>query len=138
MDASELIGQASRLVNGKGDPFDAGCREDEVQDMIRYCKHLHPDKPFCLVANWCWADLDIDPLLIERLKSAGVQPAFVYSSHIIEDERKRWDAALSVKTGLLTEFHKNCIFETRNTFYILVGEGSRLRVDPVVYNNLFF
>jgi hypothetical protein len=138
MDASELISQASRLVNGKGDPFDAGCREDEAQDMIAYCKHLRPNKPFCLIANWCWADLDIDPMVIERLNSVGVQPAFIYSSYIIEDEAKRWNAALSVKTGLLAEFHKNCIFETRNTFYILVGKGSRLTVSPAVYNNLFF
>jgi hypothetical protein len=138
MDASELIAQASRLVNVRGDPFDAGCREEELQDMVTYCKHLRPDKPFCLIASWCWADLDLDPLATEQLKNAGVQPAFVFSSHIIEDEAKRWQKALSVKTGLLTEFHRNCIFETRNTFYILVGEGSRLSVAPAVYNNLFF
>jgi hypothetical protein len=132
------IAQAARLVNGRGDPCDFGCGESDVQEMIAHVKKILPDRPYCAVRHWCWADVDIDPRQAEEVRQAGVKPAFVYANYIIDDESGRWNVGLSVRTTLLVELHKGCIFATRNTAYILVGPGTRMSVCPNVYNNLSF
>ncbi|WP_341936861.1 DUF6957 family protein [Marinimicrobium sp. C2-29] len=138
MDARQQIAQTSRLVNGKGDSCDFGCSEEEIEVMLACSKEHFPGKPYCVVKDWCWADVDIDKRQQEEFRAKGVIPSFVYANNIIDDQAGRWSNGLSVRTTLLVEFHKNCIFLTRNTAYVLVGRGSRLTVEPAVYNNLIF
>lgn len=136
MDSQRLIAQTSKLVNGKGDPCDFGCSEEDLSDVVEYCKEHIPNKPYCAVKDWCWADVDIDDRQQDEFRIKAVIPSFVYANYIIDDQFGRWDIGLSVRTTLLVAFHKNCIFETRNTAYVLVGRGSRMTVEPAVYNNL--
>jgi len=138
VDNMGLIAQALRLVNAQGDPCDYGCSERELNNMIAYCQEMFPSKPYCAVKEWCWADLEIDNHQLEEARSEGVYPCFVYASYIIEDQAGRWSTGFSVRTTFLTEFHKNCLFVTRNTAYVLVGKGSRMTVAPAVYKNLTF
>lgn len=138
MNDDPLIVQMSRLVRGDGDPCDFGCSQNDVPKMILLGKQLFPTKPYRVVSHWCWADLELNDSLAEKVKEQGMQPSFVYADKIIEDETATWDKGLAIKTTLLVEFCHNCLFVTRNTIYILVGAGSRMTVLPGVYAGLTF
>jgi hypothetical protein len=136
--SDNLIRQTSRLVDGRGDPCDFGCTEEDLPSKIQLAKAMFPEKPYCAVAKWCWGDLDVSPGMAEEISQAGMQPSFVFANEIVEDEAGRWNKGLSVKTTLLVGFHERCLFVTRNTAYILVETGSRMTVAPAVYVNLVF
>src|SRR5690606_5878640 len=119
------------------DPCNFGCDESETDSMIAYCSEAL-NKPYCLVKNWCWADLDVSRSDAEAIEKSGFRPAFIYASNIVADEAGRWRPGMSVKTTLLTGFKKNCIFVTANTAYVLLGTGTQLRVSPSIYTSLHF
>ncbi len=130
--------QASKLVNCEGDPCDFGCTEGDIDKMIAHAKEKFPAKPYRVVSNWCWGDLEVAPGQVDIFHRKDVLPCFIYANKIIQDERAPWDKGLSVRTTLLVEFHRDCIFTTRNSNYILVGSGSRMTVHPSVFTSLFF
>lgn len=45
-----LLEQASRLVNGEGEPFDAGC-QGAVEELLERSHQIFPGLPACVVAN---------------------------------------------------------------------------------------
>lgn len=134
----QLIEQFAQLYNGQGDPCDYGCSEESVEQMIVRAKELFPTKPCCVVSEWCWADVDIDVRQAEELQRTGVQACFIYSNKIIRDEADPWAEGSCVRTSFLEAFHDRCIFSTRNTNYVLVGSGVRMKVLPQVLTNLVF
>lgn len=134
----QLIGQFAQLYNEEGDPCDYGCSEEFVEQMIARAKELFPNKPCCVVCDWSWADVDIDARQAEEIQRTGVQACFIYANNIIRDEADPWAEGSSVRTSLLETFHDQCIFSTRNTNYVLVGQGVRMKSLPQVLTNLVF
>lgn len=128
------------LVNAQGQPCDFGCSEDNVRQMITYAKKSFPNKKYCVVSQWCWADIDVDgdPSLAEGMKHRGVLPCFLYATQILHDEANRWSMYTPIRTSLLVCFHQNCIFVTRNSSYILLGLGVRITVAPSDFVNVRF
>ncbi|MEX1196359.1 MAG: hypothetical protein WEB57_00675 [Pseudohongiellaceae bacterium] len=133
-----IVRQYVRLIHGQGDYCDFGCSKNDVEAMIARAKELFPRKPYCVASGWTWADIEIDPRQADEVAQAGVHPAFIYADNILSDEADRWAQGSCVRTTLLVAFHENCIFSTRNTSYILVGSGTRLKVAPAVYNGIYF
>ncbi len=71
----------------------------------------------------------------ESLESYELKPSASLAHRIIADESMR--SFKSVRTTLLQEPHKNCIFLTRNTAYILNGPGTRVSIKPQVFTSIF-
>lgn len=138
LERNESLRQWIKLIKGGGDPCDFGCSEKKVDAMIARAQQLYPLKPYCVVADWTWGDIDIDPRQADEVDQAGVLPVFVYGGRIIRDEVDRWAEGSCVKTTFLVGFHEQCIFSTRNSNYILLGPGTRLTVTPSVYNGFYF
>ena len=130
--------QMARLVGGEGESCDLGCAIEDIPRMISISKKLCPIKPYRVVRQWCWADLEVTMTEMDEFTQAGFKPSFLYVGEIIEDERGEFRKGNSVKTTFLTEFHLDCLFITKNTTYILVGPGKRMTVQISVYLNLFF
>lgn len=135
-ETKQLIEQFAQLFNEEGDPCDYGCSEESVEQVIVRAKELFPNKPCCVVSRWCWADVDISARDNEEFQRMGVQACFIYSNNIIRDEIDPWAEGSCVRTSFLEAFHDRCIFSTRNTNYLLVGPGVRLKVLPQVLTNL--
>ena len=136
MEITEVLRQMQEMWDGNDIPCEYGCEASRLDIMIQEAKSLYPGKPYCVISNWIWIDLDVADELIGEFKSAGVLPCFVRSGFIMEDEAKRSHLRSSVRSTGLVSFHANCIFVTRNTSYILVGSGSRVLIDPEVLNYL--
>jgi len=135
MNIEAFINQAAGVFNNEGTPCDFGCSQRSVPTMIEYIKkHLSP-YPYCVVADWKWIDMNASQEIRESLGNYGFKPSALLARRVITDERMR--PFKSVRTTLLQGFHKNCIFLTRNTAYILSGPGTRVSVDSRVFTCIF-
>ncbi|MDF1622724.1 MAG: hypothetical protein P1V33_04545 [Pseudohongiella nitratireducens] len=131
--------QILQLTKGRGDLHeycDFGCQEEAVDQMITKAKEIYPNKPYCVVGQWTWADLMISSEQKQKLADeSGVQPSFIYSDYIFQDNAGRYKRGNWVRSTLLVEFHSPAIFCTKNTSYILVGTGSRISVDTSFFTS---
>lgn len=135
MEIREFLNQADRVFNNDGDSCDFGCTENAASEMIAYVKANFPSYPFCVVSDWVWVDINVSKEVIEALESRGLKPSVIYAHRVINDEAGR--AFESVRTTLLQDFHKNCVFLSRNTAYILQGQATRVPIDSIVYARIF-
>lgn len=101
---------------------------DQLQDMIPYAKDLCRDKPVRVIEDWVWVDILGDKKELDASIVDSLQPAFIYSSNVIADETRYVPYGGYIRTTPLKRFSENCIFETRNTSYILVGSGKSLAI----------
>lgn len=92
--------------------------------------------PYCAITDWVWVDLEVDGEQRQGFIDTGIHPSFVRTSDIILDEARRPHITNSVRSTALVDFHRNCIFATRNTSYILVGTGSWVMIKPEVLASL--
>jgi len=59
----------------------------------------------------------------------GLIPALVYALTVIQDSKGRFAPGDWVRSTLEVSFTHDCLFETKNTVYVLMGAGRRLRTD---------
>lgn len=134
---SELENLASVFYD-EGTPFDAGCDEKDIERYVATCRELVSDKKLCVVKNWQWSDLELTEQYKQLFQQAGQQPALIKADTIIDDEAGRFPPNGWVRTSPLTRFTENCIFETLNTAYLLVGQGTRKTVPLATAMAFFF
>lgn len=85
--------------------------------------------PYCIIKDWVWIDLILTDQEREQLNAAGQQPVVLYSHSVLFDSNRRFDVGDWVRTSPLVTFSDGCFFRTRNSLYVLVGEGIRKRAD---------
>lgn len=135
MDIGEFLSQADRILNNAGDSCDFGCSENAVSEMIEYIKTNLPEYPYCIISDWTWIDINVSKEALEQIDKRGLKPCAIYANKVIEDEAGR--PFESVRTTLLQGFHKNCIFLSRNTAYILLRPETRITVEYPVFASIF-
>lgn len=123
------LGNLASVFYDEGSPFEAGCDERDIERYVATCHELLPNKKVCVVKNWQWWDLELTEQHKQLFQHNGQYPALVKADTIIDDEAGRYPSGGWVRTSLLVRFTENCIFETRNTVYLLVGKGSRKSVS---------
>jgi hypothetical protein len=84
-----------------------------------------PGRPFCLVKDWILVDLKVSDAAVAALAQRSLQPIIVYALHVIHDSRGRFSPGDWVKSSYQASFSHNCLFESKNTIYVLMGSGSR-------------
>lgn len=102
-----------------------GCQTSDVPAMISYCRHLSPKK-YCTVRGWQLWTLQAQPLR-----------QIVYADCLLDDEAGRFPSGYWVRTTEVISIYENCICETPNTLYILVGEGTTKEVAPELALSFF-
>jgi hypothetical protein len=125
---SELDNLVSAF-NHEGDTFDAGCDESDIDLYKSKCRAFLPYKSICVVKNWMWWDLEVTEQHKQILLKNGQLAALIKADTVIDDEAGRLCPGDWVRTSLLVSFTENCIFETKNTVYLLVGKGSRKTIS---------
>lgn len=76
------------------------------------------------IKNWMWFDIEMD----------GQQLAIVKADYVVRTNNRKFDIGDWVRTSPLVNFMDNCVFETSNSFYILVGKGTRKESDDSIFN----
>ncbi|GIU37638.1 MULTISPECIES: DUF6957 family protein [Shewanella] len=115
----------AELFSLEGIPTAYGCRMDDIEQMKLHCKSIQPFKAWCVVSEWIIWIIDVPQ------GTPGTHPIkeLVLANHIIEDGQGRFPSGGWVRTTMVIHTHHNCIFETNNTFYILVGSGNSKRLS---------
>lgn len=85
--------------------------------------------PYCVVRDWVWIDLTLSASDLEQFRAAGQQPVVMYSHSVLYDSARRFDVGDWVRTTPLVSFSNGCFFRTRNSLYVLVGDGVRKRAE---------
>lgn len=85
--------------------------------------------PYCIITDWIWIDLILSDQELELFKAAGQQPVILYSHSVLFDINRRFDVGDWVRTTPLVSFSDGCFFLTRNTCYVLVGDGLRKKAE---------
>ena len=86
-------------------------------------------KPYCLVEDWLIFHVDESPESLAKVRATGLQPMFMYAHCVIHDQQGRFPPGGWVRSTLCKSFDGVCLFETRNTVYVLVGEGREMRAS---------
>lgn len=106
----------------------------ERSELVQAAQQRFPGKPYCLVKRWILVDLTTsgtEPV------SAEIPPMFVFAHEVIYDSRQRFAPGYWVRSsyGISTEPPR--MFETRNTVYLLMGDGYRKQASSETYSSLF-
>ena len=97
--------------------------------LIEMAHSINPQKRYCIVRDWFYVDLLVTGTELGVLSEMGFNPSILLSSNVVQDERGRFPNGGWVKSGYLVDFSQDCIFETSNTFYLLMGIGFRKQLS---------
>lgn len=122
MELSDSIGAVASIIHGEAEPM-PGCQLS-VEEATAWLLEIEPQRPFCLIADWCWLDLE-SPLKPDVAPGEDTHRALVYGGNILFDSRHRFPVGGWVRSTMLVALRDEFIFETRNTRYVLMGRGTR-------------
>ena len=88
-----------------------------------------PRKAYCTVEDWLILHVDEPAESLARVRASGLEPMFMYSHCVIYDGHGRFPPGGWVRSTLCKSFDGICLFETRNTVYVLVGEGREMKAS---------
>jgi len=95
----------------------------EIEAMVG---ERFPRKAYCLVEDWLLFHVDEPPESLAKVRVSGLEPMFMYAHCVIYDERGRFPPGGWVRSTLCKSFDGVCLFETRNTVYVLMGQGREM------------
>ncbi|QYJ80480.1 DUF6957 family protein [Shewanella acanthi] len=103
-----------------------GCQMEDIEQMKLHCRSINPSKALCVVKDWI--------ILVKHVEQSGTEDTpldkLVLATNVIEDEKGRFPPGGWVRTSWCMNIHHDAIFETGNTFYILVGNGNCKHLYP--------
>jgi len=132
------LDRISDLLNALGNQCEFGCAEADLESIKQSALQIKGAKNVRAVKNWTIWHLDVNESDANVLTKLGFQPQVMYSSNIVFDLHEPYLLGTCVRTTPLVKFTENCLFETKNTIYILVDRGTRKTVDPKLAMSIFF
>jgi hypothetical protein len=95
------------------------------EDLISLAGKLFPGKAFCVVRQWILIDLIVTPDEKEKLTNLTLLPMTLFAHEIVLDSKGRFQTKMWVRSNFGVQFIYSCMFETKNTVYLLWGPGQR-------------
>jgi hypothetical protein len=92
------------------------------EELTELCARQYPSKPFCLVEQWTLFRVDVSSDDLAKIQAAGHLPHFAFAHKVIHDSRGRFQPGDWVRSSMAISFD-GVMFETKNTVYVLMGEG---------------
>ena len=115
--------EISQLLYGAGEEV-AGWQGTQ-DELIALAAKTFPGKAFCVVKQWILIDLTVTPAEKEKLTGLGLLPATLFAHEIVLDSKGRFQPSMWVRSNFGVSFTDGCMFETKNTVYLLLGVGLR-------------
>jgi hypothetical protein len=115
--------EVAQLFYGEGEAKPGW--EGSQEDLISLAAKAFPGKAFCVVRQWILIDLTVAPDEKEELAKLGLLPMTLYAHEIVLDSRGRFQPGMWVRSNFGRSFTESCMFETKNTVYLLWGSGHR-------------
>lgn len=129
------VRELSSFLYDEGTPM-KGCELSE-EEAIALVTANFPHKPYRLVSQWRWVNLEISEKDAASLRVDGYEPCVIYASKVLVDSRSQFSRGNWVRSTLHRSFTHGCLFETPNTVYVLMGNGSVKTEKPGVVMSIF-
>ena len=107
----------------KGEPCDYGCHQNDLDYVWNKVRGLPGYKSVFAVEDWMWLDIEME----------GQQLMIIKANNVVRTNSRKFDIGDWVRTSPICRFTDDCICETFNSFYILVGHGSRKESDESIF-----
>jgi hypothetical protein len=117
----EEIQAAGELLFSNGEPR-SGSTESE-ESLIKLVRSRFPNKGFCIVQQWTIVRAIASDADLTKIHVHGHLPLFVFAEKVILDSRGRFDYGNWVRSTMAISFQDGFLFETKNTVYVLAGDG---------------
>ena len=117
------LNEISQLLYGTGDESPGWQGSEE--ELISLAAKTFPGKAFCVVKQWIFIDLTVNPVEREKVIGLGLLPATLFAHEVVFDSRNRFQPGMWVRSNFGKSFTEGCMFETNKTVYLLLGPGLR-------------
>jgi hypothetical protein len=124
-----LIDEIEGIPLNKGCSMEKGFTVFEKLAKERKQNSSTESKRIILIQNWQWLDIDLSDYSAEQI-SDDFNPNMIYAPRITRYTDSDLRPRYFVRSSPLVEFHDDCIFETKNSFYIMGGPGTKKTVTP--------
>jgi hypothetical protein len=131
----EALNAVTELLYGDGIPMLGHDVSDE--EAIALVHQHFGQRPYCLVRQWIWIDLLMPDALFETLRRDDRQPVMLYAHEVVLDSQARLKPGDWVRSTPLVAFSNGCCFQTRNTVYVLLGNGVRKSAELATVVKVF-
>ncbi len=111
--------------------------ELSLEDVLLTAREHYKHLPLCAVEEWIILDAIVTDAERAKVIAAGCQPMFLFAHKVVHDEQRRFEPGHWVRSSMGTAFKEGCLFETRNTVYVLLGPGHRKSASIEVIFSLF-
>ena len=118
--------EPGRLQDGQVSSAGTSLSPAEIEALVA---ERFPRKAYCTVEDWLIFHVDEPAESLARVRASGLEPMFMYSHCVIYDGHGRFPPGGWVRSTLCKSFDGICLFETRNTVYVLVGEGREMKAS---------
>lgn len=115
------ISSSNELLGGPGEPRQGAMDTDE--QLIELVRALYPYKPYCLVKDWTILKVDVTEDELNKIHAAGQLPLVLFARDVRFDSERRFDVGDWVRSTMSISFEDGFLFETRNSVYVLMGDG---------------
>lgn len=117
----EKIQAASDLLSSIGEARSGSIESQET--LIQLVQSRFPNKGFCIVQQWTILRAIASDADYTKIHVHGHLPLFVFAEKVILDSRGRFDYGNWVRSTMAISFQDGFLFETKNTVYVLMGDG---------------
>lgn len=117
----EEIQAASELFSTTGEPRSGSGESQEA--LIHIAQTRFPNKGFCIDQQWTIVRAIASDGDLTKIHAHGYLPLFVFAEKVILDSRGHFDYGNWVRSTMAISFQDGYLFETKNTVYVLVGDG---------------
>ncbi|KIR15513.1 hypothetical protein PFLU4_36010 [Pseudomonas fluorescens] len=115
--------EISQLLYGAGDEMSGW--QGTQDELIALAAIAFPGKAFCVVRQWILIDLTVNSDEKEKLSGLGLLPATLFAHEVVLDSKGRFQSGMWVRSNFGKSFAEGCMFETKNTVYLLLRSGQR-------------
>lgn len=122
---TDCIAELAHLLHGIG-AFLRG-HTGEIEDAISDAVDLSPDKHYCLVRTWRLIEVLVNDEYAEALAKNGLSPHVVYAETVVMHSAGNEPSVSGFVARFQRSFTRGFLFETQNTIYVLLGEGTKVK-----------
>ena len=117
------LDEISQLFYGAGSETPGW--EGSQEDLISLAAKSFPGKAYCIVRQWILIDLIVTPDEKEKLTKLGLLPMTLFAHEVVLDSKGRFQVGMWVRSNFGKSVTGGCMFETKNTMYLLLEAGQR-------------
>ena len=126
---------AGEFLSSNGEPR-SGSKESE-ESLIQLVQTRFPNKGFCIVQQWTIVRAIASDGDLTKIHVHGHLPLFVFAEKVILDSRGRFDYGNWVRSTMAISFQDGFLFETKNTVYVLMGDGDEKSANLAAILSLY-